>query len=188
MIALPEGVLGKALALGICILLFAIIDLVVVDPLLALYEDGQQQLAERSELVGRLKTTVRDLPNLRAAAASSRSREKSAATDLLLPASGDAVAAATLQSIVKQLVADGGATLASAEILSAQTQDNFRRVGIRASFSGNLPLLTAVLQGIETAHPSLFVDNLEIRGGGEPVGGVDPPLAIVLEVYGFLAL
>lgn len=184
MTALPEGNAGKALALGVCLVLLAIFHLVAVQPLIGLYQDGQQRLDEQRELVARLQRTVGSLPDLRTAAAKG-AQEKSSVAELLLPGASDAVAAASLQSTVKKLVSDGGATLSSAEILPARTDDNLRRIGLRATFSGDLHALTTFLRGIETAHPLLYVDNLEIRGGGGEARSA--PLAIVFEVYGFPA-
>ncbi len=184
--SLPEGIAGKALALGICIVLLAAFYLVAIDPLLAVYADGQQELKERQDMAERLQGTVRDLPRLRALAA--QWQQKSSVKDLLLPASSDAVASATLQSTVKALVTEGGSTLTTTEILPSQTEDNLRRVGIHVAFIANLPLLTAVLRGIETAHPRLFVDNLDIHGEEKSgADAVDPRLAVAFDVYGFPA-
>lgn len=184
--SLPEGIAGKALALGIGIALLATFYLVAVVPLLALYADGQQELQERQDMAERLQSAVRDLPRLRALAA--QGQQKSAANDLLLPPSSDAVATATLQSTVKALVAQGGSTLTTTEILPSQTEDNLHRVGIHVAFTATLPLLTAVLRGIETAHARLFVDNLDIHGdGGAGADATDPRLAVAFDVYGFPA-
>jgi len=181
---LPEGIAGKALALGICVVLLAIFYLVAVAPLVVVYGDGQQELQERQDMAERLQGTVRDLPRLRALAA--QWQQKSSVNDLLLPASSDAVATASLQSTVKALVTQGGSTLTTTEILPSQTEDNLHRVGIHVAFNANLPLLTAVLRGIETAHPRLFVDNLDIHGEGKAgADAADPRLAVAFDVYGF---
>lgn len=179
---LPDGLLGKILALGICAMLAAVAYLALIQPLLGLYEDGEQRLQERMELVQRLQGSVRDLPRLRAQAA--QWHDKSSNGELLLAGTGDTVAAAALQSALKGLVEDGGASLTSAEVLPPQTQDKFRRIAIRVSFTGDLTLLTSVLRGVETAHPVMFVDNLEIHGAD----GGDTDLAVAFDVYGFRSL
>jgi hypothetical protein len=180
--SLPEGRAGAALALGIGGVLLCLFYYMAVAPLLALYADGQQTLDDRGALAARLERTVHDLPRLRALAA--QWQQKAPANDLLLPAGSDAVVAASLQSTVKDLVAQGGASLTSTEILPAQDQDQFRRVGIHVSLSANQRSLTAVLRGIETARPLLFVGNLDIRDAGASSAD-DPGLAVAFDVFGF---
>jgi general secretion pathway protein M len=182
--SLPEGNAGKALALGIAAVLLCLIYFMIVTPLLNLYADGQQALVERGALAAILERSVHDLPRLRGVAA--QWKQKAPANDLLLPASSDAIAAATLQTTVKDLVAQAGTSLTSTEILSPQAQDQFRRVGIHVAFSTNQRLLTAVLRGIEVARPLLFVDNLDLRDAGQSDGS-DPGLAVAFDVYGFPA-
>jgi general secretion pathway protein M len=189
---LPVGLPGKALALGLVALSLGALYLVVVAPLLAFYNGREAVLRDRMELADHLQATVQDLPRLREAAA--QLRETASAGDLLLAGSSDAVAAGSLQSLVKELVTKGGAILSSAEILPPQRQDDFQRVGIRVSFSGDLTLLTSVLRGIETSHPILFADNLDIRGNGASATGAagngrsSPVLVIAFDVYGFRTL
>lgn len=183
---LPEGIVGKALALSLCVVLLGLMYVVAIQPLLALYADGSQRLQERVALADRLDASAHDLARLRAAAA--RWREKSSSSDFMFPAASDAVAAATLQSTVQGLITQDGGVLSSAEILPPQTQDNFRRVAIRVSFTGDLPVLTSVLSGAERARPAIFVDNLEIRYTGQLSDhNTDPSLAITLDAYGFPA-
>jgi general secretion pathway protein M len=182
--SLPEGLIGKALALGIACVLLCLLYFMAVAPLLSFYADGERSLEERTALAAMLERSVHDLPRLRALAA--QWQQGAPANDLLLPASSDSVAAATLQSTVKDLVEQGGATLNSTEILPPQDQDSFRRVGIHVSFSTNQRLLMAALRGIEIARPLLFVDNIDIRGTAQP-GSADPGLAVAFDVFGFPA-
>lgn len=182
--SLPEGVIGKVLALGIAGVLLILVYFVAVAPLLGLYADREQALDERTAQAAMLDRSVHDLPRLRALAA--EVQKQAPASDLLLPASIDAVAAATLQSTVKDIVEQNGTSLTSTEILPPRAQDQFRRVGIHVSFATNQRLLTAVLKGIETAHPLMFVDNLDIRGAGQ-ANQADPNLTVAFDVSGFPA-
>jgi hypothetical protein len=182
--ALPEGITGKALALGICALLLATLYFVTVAPLIAAYGDGERQLQERRDVVERLQATVHDLPRLRALAG--QWKEKSSVSDLLLPSANDAVAAARLQALVRDLVTQAGAALTTTEVLAPQTQDPLHKVGIHVAFSANLKLLAAVLKGVETAHPLLFIDNLDVRGAERSdEASADPSLTVAFDVYGF---
>jgi general secretion pathway protein M len=158
-----------------------------IAPLVSYYESTAQSLLERQELVRRYQSSARDLPRLRQAAA--QRDNQSFDGDLLLTGSTDAVAAATLQSVLKVLVELEGARLTSAEMLPQETKgDVAPRVGVRIAFFGTLELLTTVLEGIETTRPVLFVGNLDIHTApdskGDDEGGT---LAIAIDVYGLLA-
>lgn len=184
---LPDGLLGKVLALAIVAFLLLAVRVAVVGPLLAAYDGGQQRLQERLDLVARLKRSAGDLPRLRAAVAAWR--DENHGDDLLLAGSSDTVAAAALQTALKALVEQGGAKLSSAEVLPPDTVDRFRKVGIRVSFSGDLSLVSSVLGGIESSHPVIFLDNLDIRNAGKASGDdADQSLTVAIDVFGLRPL
>ena len=183
--SLPEGRRGQALAVGIALLMATLIYLIVISPILQLYESGGDRLQARRDMVDRLRVSERALPTLRVEAAKLRDPSNNGA--VLLVGSSPTVAAAQLQTRLKELVESSGAHLASSEILSPEPQDGYQKIGLHVSFSGDLTLLTAVLRGIETARPAMFVDNVEIRGGADP-GEASPTLAIAFDVYGFRSL
>jgi hypothetical protein len=182
---LPDGPRGKALALGICFLLAAILYMIFVDPLIALYQSGDERLESREELKQRLQISALELPRLRASAEMTGKQPSKGA--LLLTGNSPAVAAAELQSAMKEIVETSGAHLNSSEILAPEAADSFQKVGVHVAFSGDLTLLTSVLRGIETSHPAMFVDNVEIRGGANQ-GDDAQTLAIAFDVYGFRPL
>jgi general secretion pathway protein M len=183
---LPRGVPGRVLAVAIGVVLLGIAYIAVVTPLLDFYDGRQLLLQERLELIGRLEHAAHDLPNLRQAAAKD---EAEGHAQLLSADSSDAVLAAGLQATIKTLVTANGASVNSAEILAPLSQDAYRRVGLHITFSGNTDTLVAVLHGIESATPRLFVDNLEIRSAAASQGreAVAGGLAITFDVYGFRA-
>lgn len=175
------------LPLGLGTLAGAAVYVAAVAPLQSLYERGEETLRERLELAHRLEDSAAELPRLREAAA--KWREVTHDQDLLFTGSSDAVAGATLQSALKALIEEGGATLTSAEILPSEASGKFGRVAVRVSFSGNLTLIAAVLRGIEESRPVILVDQLDIRSSGDSGGdGDDPSLAIALDVHGYRAL
>jgi hypothetical protein len=156
--------------------------LVIVGPLISLYQGGQDELDARRDMVHRLQVSADHLPALRAE--SERLGKESAKGSVLLTGNGPTVAAAQLQSTVKEIVENNGAHLSSSEILAPDTADSFQKIGLHVSFSGDLTLLTTVLRGIETSHPAMFVDNVEIRGGANS-GDDAQSLSIAFDVYGF---
>jgi general secretion pathway protein M len=184
---LPDGVRGKILAVGMLLGVLLLIDLVVISPIVGLYDSTAETVQERAALAQRLQNSIRELPRLRKAA--DALKESSGDQQLLLEGSSDTVAAAMLQSTVKSLIEDGGARLNSAEILPPEKQDPYQKVALRVSFTGDLTLLTAVLRGIETARPVIFVDNVDIRGaGGANQDDGDQSLTIAFDLYGFRPL
>jgi len=179
--ALPEGVRGKVLAIAIVAIVIVAIDFIVVGPLFAFYEDNGQRLQDRLDVVQRYQTAADALPQLKAEA---RKWDENAQNgNLLLTGASDAIAAANLQSTLKDMIEQGGAKLTTAQTLAAETEDNFRRVGVRVAFSADLALLTSVLLGIETARPVLTVNNLEVHTAGDAADG--EVLEITMDVHGF---
>jgi hypothetical protein len=186
MSALPEGTTGKVAALTVLVLLIAAFYFAIVSPVLAFYTANAQALDQRRELVRRYQKAVDDLPRLRASA-----KERGAAprgSDLLLAGASDAVAAAALQSNLKDMVEGEGAKITSAAMLTPEPAGDLQRVGVRVAFSGDLQLLTTVLLGIEEARPVLSVGNLELRAaGGSQDDDENPTLTIALDVFGYRA-
>ncbi len=74
---------------------------------------------------------------------------------------------------MKSAVEEAGARLTSAEILPEKTEGEFRRVGVRISFAGDLKLLTSVLHSLETAHPVLFAGDFDLQSGADAVASND---------------
>lgn len=188
---LPEGPQGQALALVVAALAVVILYLLVISPVLAFYGEREDQLDRRLAMAGRYEVLARELPALRAADKTWRDQEGG---ELLLEGSSDAIASAALQAVMKKLVEDAGARLSSSEVLQPAANGNFRRVGIRVAFSGDLKLVTAVLRGVETSRPILSVGDFSLRSGNAAVSGDENtaagdsgPLSVMLDVYGFRA-
>jgi general secretion pathway protein M len=180
MSGLPDGTPGKILAVSIAALLLAILYVAIVVPLAGLFDANAQALEDRRAVLVRYEQAARDLPRLRD---EGEARGQQPGGGLLLAGSSDAVAAADLQSALKELVEADGATLESAQTLPAETIGAFRRVGVRLAFSGSLDLLTSVLLGIEASNPVLSVGGLELRSSEDDDSSQN--LTIAMDVYGF---
>ena len=133
---LPEGRRGHMLALGICLLIVAAVYLLVIAPLSSLYGSGAERLETRRDMVDRLQASARALPRLRKEA--ERLRDPSHKGAVLLVGSSPTVAAAQLQTALKELVETNGAHIASAEVLAPEPQDSYQKIGLHVSFSGDL--------------------------------------------------
>lgn len=177
------GASNRALALIAGVAVLGVVHFAVVTPLLGYYETTAQKLEERQVLAQRYQNAARDLVRLRAAATQGQVQPP----DLLLTGSTDAVAAASLQSVLKVLVELEGGKLNSAEMLPPETGDDVvRRVGVRVAFAGNLTLLATVLEGVEATRPVLSVGDLNIHAAGNlDDENEDQALAIIMDVYGF---
>ena len=181
MTALPEGVRGKVLAIAIIVIVIVAMNFMVVRPLFAFYEDNGQRLQDRLDVVQRYQTAADALPQLKAEA--KEWDENAQNGNLLLTGASDAIAAASLQSTLKDMIEQGGAKLTTAQMLAPETEDNFRLVGVRVAFAADLEHLTSVLLGIERARPVLTVNNLEVHTASDAADG--EVLEIAMDVYGF---
>lgn len=193
---LPEGKAGQALALAIAALGLALFYLVILSPVLDFYGERQDLLTQRTAMAARYEMLARALPQLRAA---DKKWLDQNGGELLLDGASDAIASAALQAAMKSIVEDAGAKLSSSEVLEASANGNFRRVGVRVAFSGDLKLVTAVLRGVETSRPVLSVGDFSLQAGGDtagksesdednaPADGDGDTLAVTLDVYGFRA-
>lgn len=185
---LPEGRSGKILAVGLLALFLALAYIAVLRPLQQFYAARADEIAEKRDRLERLERVAAELPGLRGMLTQLRSSTKR--TELLLEGPSDAVAAASLQSKLKELIGQVGAEMTSAESLPPNPRGEFRRVGVRVVMVGQLDMLAAVLNSIQMAHPPLFVDEFEIRNRNNFVVAAKTPdksplLNIAFSVYGY---
>jgi len=186
MMSLPEGRSGRLTALGILAVLVVTAYLAIISPVVAFYADTAATLDERREQLRRYRNAVNDLPRLRETA--KRQSDAATAANMLLMGASDAVAAAELQSSLKDIVEGEGATIMSAAILPAEAEGAFRRVGVRVAFSGDMQTLTTVLLQVEEARPTLFAGDFDIHQSSTEEGSEDNPmLAVSLDVFGYRA-
>jgi hypothetical protein len=186
MTALPEGRSGRFAALGILVVLLAAAYLAIISPVISFYASTADTLDQRREQVRKYRNAVNDLPRLREGA--KRQSDAASAANMLLTGASDAVAAAELQSSLKDIVEGEGTTIMSAAILPVEAEGAFRRVGLRIAFSGDIEVLTTVLLQVEEARPMLFVGDFDVHqsSAGES-DGENPMLAVSLDVFGYRA-
>lgn len=176
---LPQGELGKVTAVGLAALALLALYTFVIDPVAALYETNRQQLDEQLEIAARYRGWAAELPALRKEA-----KERRDHANALLRGGSDQEAAALIQSTLKTIVEDEGSKITTAEVLPSEKEDNFTRVVVRTSFASNLKSLTAILRQVESGAPALFVRSIDVHADTSS-GSEEPPLAVVLSVYGF---
>jgi general secretion pathway protein M len=183
---LPTGSRGRLLALGLAAVVLAALYTAVVAPILEFYASNELTIETRQALAEKLNGMRQELPALRTQIA--RLRAAAAGDRQTLEGGSDAVATASLQGRIGEIAGSTGVTIASSEILPAQAQDGYRRLGLRIVVNGSYDGLIRLLAGIEKATPPLIVDNLQIRGAQRrPRAPADSvaPLDASFEVSGF---
>jgi general secretion pathway protein M len=181
---LPTGWWGRLLALMLLGFVIATAYLAAAAPLIDFYGERENVAETDTALLRRLNAVAAELPTLRARLAALHGAMDS--DSLTLAGASDALAAAGLQSRLEPLAAASGMTIGSTEILPAETEDDYRRIGLRLIVSGSYEALLELLAAIDSGRPPLVVDNLQIRTlmrqlGAEQSVGLDASL----DVYGF---
>lgn len=181
---LPTGRNGRILAVLIALLALALVWLAVAAPLIGWHDDRQEALEQRQALAVRMAMLVQRLPALRTQA-QAMAASGQAGAGALIPGNSDAVASAAIQEKVAAMAGSMGLSLSSTETLAATREGSYRRVGVRVSLDAAFPVVVHLLQSIETAQPSLLVNDLQIHGT-RLLGQSDAaPLNVAFTVIGF---
>lgn len=159
--SLPTGWRGRGLAIGLLLVVLAVIYAAVIVPLLEFYADREALIDRQRTLVEKQTALAEQLPALKTRAAELRNAAKNDKT--LLDGDNDAIAAAALQGKIEELASAGGITIGSTESLPSQPQGPYRRIGVRLALSAPYAGLIKLLAGIEAVKPPLIVDNLQIH-------------------------
>lgn len=182
-VALPIGRRGRLLAVGLAVLLITVLWAGIMAPLLAFYEDRSERLREREAVAEHMESLAKMLPALRESAQSAAKQGPSPL--FTLEGGSDAVAAADLQNMVQDMALSAGATLASVEIVPADTVGQYRRIGLKLSFSAPWPVLLALLQSVDRASLPILVDDLSIHAQPAVPGSGQQILDAGFTIYAF---
>ena len=114
------------------------------------------------------------------------------ATTLALPASTDAQAAASVQAIVRRILADAGADLKSIQPLDAKRAGDLREAGVRVIAMATQRELDDALFALDHSNPRLFLReaNFQLSSGSSRTPGEAqaPVLQIRLDVFAYALL
>ena len=180
---LPVGWRGQLLAVGLLIVVAALIWFGGVSPLIDWYGDRADLIAERGALAARLEQRATALPELRALAATLPPQVDPAA----LQGASDAEAAAGLQETLQSLAAADNLTVGSTEILPAADDGTYRRIEVRISITSDYPSLVALLSGIAASETPLVVVGLDLTGPPRGLPSANPGIDSVITVAGWRA-
>jgi general secretion pathway protein M len=180
--SLPTGRQGRLLALGLVFLAAILVWLGAVAPLMDFYAARSARLAQRATLAERMTRLAAEVPALQARAASVPANNGTAT----FQGATDALAGASLQSLLQSLAGTTGAALSSMETLTAEPAGPYRRIGVKLSISAPLPVLVQLMAQIGQARPPMLIDDLQIHGSPIVMPGAQTAaLDAGFTVYGF---
>jgi general secretion pathway protein M len=185
-LALPEGPRGRALALAILAVVLAAFWVAAVQPLLEAYADRGDELERRAALATRMADVAASLPELQREAMAAQANDATPANATLEGAS-DALAGASLQSLVEAMSTSAGGHLSSTEALQAEQVGAYRRIALRVTVDASWPVLVKLMQAIERATPRMFIDDLQIHAQPSAEKLREPPLDVSFTVLAFRA-
>jgi type II secretory pathway component PulM len=159
--SLPTGTSGRALALGLTILVIVAVWLGVVMPLIEWHDQRAQALLQTSALERRMEDLTASLPTLK-----EQAKAMAAGGDgepALLAGDSDSMASASLQELLQAMFIQAGVQLNSVETVPGEEAGIYRRIRLRVSFNASWPVLTDLLKDIHLATPALLVDELQVQ-------------------------
>lgn len=183
--SLPEGRQGQILAVGIAVVVLAVLWFGAVSPLLDWYGAQADALSYSQLELAHEQGLRASLPALRARLAASAALPASDA--VLLAGGSDAIAGANLQAQLSTLASQAGTSLDSAESISAIQLGGLRRIGVTVSVTATWPVLTMFLTAIDSAQPRMIVDNLTVSSDSQPDPRAEPTLQASFDVAAFRA-
>ncbi|MFC6669225.1 type II secretion system protein GspM [Marinobacterium aestuariivivens] len=151
---------SRLLAVGLLIIAVLLLILYVIQPLVGSFlaygeriETLENQLAIYRRLAEGLEADEARLVQLQAA---------NPVTDLYLPESKPALAAAHLQQYLHQLVGRNGGQVISTQILSREEEGPLQAISIQVHMRGELEDLVDLFYNIESGKPALFAENVTV--------------------------
>jgi general secretion pathway protein M len=180
---LPEGRRGQFAALALLGAMLGVLWIAVVNPVADWYGERSDQLTGRRLMLAHMEQIAAGLPALRREAGKAGSDAPPATA--LLGGATDAMAGAMLQSVVQDMAAAAGATLASSEALPGEQQGGFRRIGLRVAVHGDWPALVALVRTVDESPLRLVMTSLELHATAQPQRTGLVPMEASFVVQGF---
>jgi general secretion pathway protein M len=181
--SLPTGRAGQLLALGLTLLVLAVLWLGVVAPLIEWHGERAEALAQQAARTVRMEALAAALSNLqeqtKAVAASG------AGEAALLEGDSDTTASASLQERLQAMFMQKGVQLHSVETLAGEEAGAYRRIGLRVAFDTSWPVLMDLLKDLHLATPALLVDDLQARPALHRISTIPGSLDVTCAIYAF---
>jgi general secretion pathway protein M len=146
-----------AILAGIVVLLL----IVVVLPVVETFGEQSDEIAQSQEQFAIYNSQIASRPKLEAQLTALNQREASTAG--LLRGDSAALAAASMQSLVKALVERRGGQVRSVQNLPSQPLGGLEKIEVQYELSIPLGSLAGVAYQLETSVPYLFLDDVDVR-------------------------
>jgi general secretion pathway protein M len=161
----------------------------LVEPMVIGYTETGKQIEEMRDQLARFERAAASRPALTKQMKDFEAQQQS--RGYLLSGTTDALAAASLQDEVHDLIIASGGTLDSVEPMPGVEEHGLMRITLRVQMTGTSDALFEVLYALEAGNPILFVENLNVRshgavGGESEVGSESADLAMNFELSGYL--
>ena len=160
--ALPLWV-RRGLAIGLALLLLAIVGALTVVPVWRMSTDYDERIAEVQRQLQRFAIQAGQQDRLRADLR--RLQASGAGGRYYLNGTTAALAAADLQRVVKRVVTANKGNLTSTQVVPTDDGE-VRRVVLRVRMRGDINAVQRAFHALETGQPYLFLDNVKVRPWG----------------------
>jgi general secretion pathway protein M len=184
-VALPTGRSGQLAALGLTVLVLAVLWLGVAQPLIDWHGERAEALVQRTALAQRMEALVASRAALQqqAAAAAAGGGGGSA----LLEGDSDSMASAALQELLQAMFLRAGVPLNTVETLPGDEAGAYRRIRLRVSFNAAWPVLMSLLKEFETGRPALLIDELQVQPALHRIGTAPGTFDVSCALFAFRA-
>jgi general secretion pathway protein M len=152
---------SRLAAVGLLLLLIALVIGGVVYPLMSLGQEYRERVEDLQFRLDRLQQVAQNKDVLTQRL--ERIKMLARKNDAFLPTNTAALASAELQTRIKQTVSAAGGELSSTQVIPERNEENTIRIGVKMRLTGSTGMLRQVLQDFESGKPYLFIENLNIR-------------------------
>jgi general secretion pathway protein M len=154
--------LGRRPALIAAGAALAVVSLFAVVPVAYLFIRQHQDINGATTQISELSAQAAARPQAEAELADARRR--ASLVPGLMPERNAELAETRLQTEMKSIVESNGGQLRSTQIMAARTQGNFEELSVRYDLTLPITHLKALVYGVESHVPYLFVDDVDITG------------------------
>ncbi len=176
----------KAAAVAILVSVVVLICTVIAVPLWLLNQRYDAALEDATSRLGRYSKIVGARDALQKQAIEVKALE---AQRHFLKSASPALAAAELQEKAQGVFDANSAKVNSIQVLPHKDDGLYRQVTVQVQLLAPLTAVKAMLYGLESAHPYLFLDNFSVRAPNMQINRVDtsnePDLVVQFDLTGY---
>jgi general secretion pathway protein M len=180
---LPTGRTGRLLALGLTVLVAAVLWVGFAGPLIQWHDERAEALTRRALLARRMQALVAALPSFQQEAKDVMAN--GVGEPALLEGDSDSMASAFLQERLRSMFMPVGVQLNSVETSPGEEAGAYRRVRLRVSFNASWPVLMGLLKDIHTTTPVLLVDELQVQPALHRISTAPGTFDVTCAIFGF---